>query len=254
MFLTVFHEETRRIFHGKRGKKSRFGHMFGGAADYFGLSTSKRRPPVHLLFRLNTEDPAVGVTLPGVQWLPLLCAIRYGACALGYRVVSDEEVKILRQAEKKPWKNYPDDGYLEKLPVQPILFKKGSYDPDNVEDVLGYAGVFGYGALTPKQYARVLRFLKKKRLAELFDCESAEALLEEGGALPGLFDQGPPVEDCPDPTCENHGREASLQTFLIFVEGWIEAQTLWGPNSEIPKIIYQICPKCGAISTSSQTT
>ena len=46
--------------------------MFGGAADYTGLVTYKRQPPVHLLFRLNTADPAVGVTLldiyPSYLW------------------------------------------------------------------------------------------------------------------------------------------------------------------------------------------
>ena len=95
MDLAFFHEDTRQLYRGRRGQESPFGHNFGGAADYSGLAAYDLQPPTHLLFRLNTADPAVGLTLPASGWLPLLCAIRYGACNLGYRVVSDNEVKIL---------------------------------------------------------------------------------------------------------------------------------------------------------------
>src|SRR5262245_45899839 len=115
MFFAVFHQETRRIFIGTRGKKSRFGHSFGGAAEYDGLKRFKGQPPAHLLFRLNLSDPAVGINLPGVQWLPLLCAIRYGACDLGYRILSDSSVKILYQRETKAWDGFPYDDYPGKL-------------------------------------------------------------------------------------------------------------------------------------------
>jgi hypothetical protein len=37
----------------------------------------------------------VGVSLPGAEWLPFLCAIRYGACDQGYQVVSDAEAFAL---------------------------------------------------------------------------------------------------------------------------------------------------------------
>ena len=150
MFLAIFHPDSRRVFWGKRGKKSPFGHTFGGAVDYSGLTAYKGQPPVHLLFRLNTTDPAVAVTLPGLKWLPLLCAIRYGACDLGYRVVSDGEVKILHQTEKRAWDDFPYEDYPEKLPARPVALAEGSYDPGNVEDALFYAGVFGYGALSAK--------------------------------------------------------------------------------------------------------
>jgi hypothetical protein len=61
--LAVIHEEARHVFRGVRNRKSKFGHMFGGAADYEGLIADKGQPPVHLLFRLNTADPAVGSRL-----------------------------------------------------------------------------------------------------------------------------------------------------------------------------------------------
>jgi hypothetical protein len=83
------------VFLGKRGGESPFGHAFGGSADYAGLAIPDGQPPAHQLLRLNTADPAVGVSLPGAEWLPFLCAIRYGACDQGYQVVSDAEAFAL---------------------------------------------------------------------------------------------------------------------------------------------------------------
>jgi hypothetical protein len=252
MFLGFFHQDTRRVFRGKRAKSSPYGHVFGGAADYSGLVAYKLRPPVHLLFRLNTADPAIGVTLPDAQWLPLLCAIRYGACNLGYRVISDEQVKILHQTEKKAWDDFPYDGYPEKLPVQPVAIEEGTYDPNKVEDGLLYAGVFGYGALSPKQYSRLIRHVEKEGLPDLLGWESAEAYLEEGNGRP--FVQGRPADDCPDPKCVNHGCESSLRTFAIFQEEQTGVRKLWGSNCDSLQIIYQVCPACAAICTSNQCT
>lgn len=252
MPMTIFHPESRRVFHGKRGNTSRFGHSFGGVADYSGLTAYESQPPVHLLSRLNTADPAIGVALPGVEWLPLLCTIRYGACNLGYRVVSDGEVRILHQTEQRAWDDFPYDGYPEKLPVQPVALTEGLYDPGMVEDGLSYAGVFGYGALSPEQYARLIRHVEKKGWPELFGWESAEAYLEEGNGLPFL--QGRPVDDCPDPSCVNHGRASSLRTVAIFEEEPTKIRELWGPNCGGLQIIYQVCPECAAIRTSNQCT
>ena len=252
MFLALFHPVSRRVFIGKRGKRSRFGHTFGGPADYVGLAAYKRQTPVHLLCRLNMADPTVGVKLQGAEWLPLLCAIRYGACNLGYRVVSDGKVKILHQTEKKAWDDFPYDGFPEKLLARPIAFEEAFYDPSKVKHGLFFAGVFGYEALSPKQCAKLVRHVEKEGLHELYGWESAEAYLEEGNGLP--FVQGRPVDDCPDPSCTNHGREASLQTFAIFQEDDKEFRKLWGPNGENLQIIYQACPACGAIRTSNQCT
>ena len=253
MVLDLFHPETRRVFCGRRGKQSPDGHTFGGSADYSGLAAYKRQPAVHLLFRLDTHDPAVGVTLPDARWLPLLCAIRYGACDLGYHVVSDTEVKILYQEEKKGWRGFPYSGYPEKLPVRPIAIEEGTYDPAAIEDGLHYGGVFGYGALSAEQYARLVHRVEEDNLADLFGYDSAEAYLQEGNGLP--FVQGPPASDCPDPECDNHGRASSLRTFAIFEEDEDdEIRNLWGPDCGGLQIIYQVCPACAAIRTTNQCT
>ena len=251
MFLELFHPASRQVFRGKRGHGSEYGHVFGGASDYAGLAAFSGEPAVHLLFRLNTADPAVGVTIPGVRWLPLLCAIRYGACDLGYRVTSDRDVKILHQRETRAWDGFPYDGYPDRLPASPLLLEEGVYDPSDPKNALFYAGVFGYDALSPEQFAALARQVEKDGLLDIFDYETGEGYLREGNCLP--FSQGPPVEGCPAPGCPNHGRGSSLRTLAIFQEGRPEARDLWGPNCGSLQIVYQICPACSAIRTTNQS-
>jgi hypothetical protein len=251
MFLNLFHQPSKKVFRGERGHDSGFGHTFGGATHYAGLAAFVGQPPVNLLLRLNTADPAVRVTLPGAQWLPLLCAVRYGACGLGYRVVSDREVNILFQAEAKAWDDFPYDGYPERLPSSPLVLEEGVYDPSDPENALFYAGVFGYDALSPEQFAALARHVEKDGVPDIFGYETGEDYLREGNCLP--FTQGLPVEDCPAPECPNHGRASSLRTFAIFREGRPEARNLWGPNCGSLQIVYQICPACSAIRTTNQS-
>jgi hypothetical protein len=254
MPLTIFHAESKRIFRAERGKVSPYGHIFGGEAHYRGMSAFEHQPPVHLLFRLNLDDPAVGLTLPEARWLPLLCAIRYGACDLGYRVVSDGAVKILHQSATTAWDGFPYEGYPGRLPAEPIVLAEASYDPGNPRDALRYAGVFGYGALSAVQFSGLARFVVGEGIFDpmFMDRETPEEYLREGNGFP--FAQGPPVESCPEPTCPNHGRASSLRTLAIFREDEGRSRQLWGPNCGSLQIIYQVCPSCNAIRTTNQCT
>jgi hypothetical protein len=226
MRLTIFHPRPRRIFRGERGKVSAYGHTFGGDGHYAGLAANGQAP-VHLLLRLNLEDPAVGLTLPGIRWLPLLCAIRFGACNLGYRVISDTEVKILHKSEAEAWEGFPYEGYPESLPAEPIELTEASYDPGNPRDALRYAGVFGYEPLSEAQFADLARFVVDEGLFDpsFMDWETPEEYLREGVGFP--FVQGPPDDDCPEPSCPNHGRDASMRTLAIFWEAEKRVRRLW---------------------------
>jgi hypothetical protein len=250
--LELFHPETRQVFLGVRGRRSRFGHAFGGSANYTGRVANPGQPAVHLLLRLNTSDPAVGVTLPNTRWLPIFCAIRYGACSLGYRVVSHNRVSILYQAEQTAWDGFPYFGYPASLPAEPITLKEKIYDPAKVEGIIAYAAVFGYGELSSKQHGKLIRFVEKHRFAEVTGFSSAVEWLQKGNGYP--FVQGPPEDACPDPDCSNHDRKSSLRTFALFEEGPDRTRRLWGQNCGSLQIICQICPKCSAIHVSNQCT
>ncbi len=253
MFLAVFHQADKRVFLGLRGTDSAFGHTFGGSVDYAGLVAFPGQPPVHLLMRLNTADSAVAVALPGLQWLPLLCAIRYGACQLAYRVTSDLSVKIIHQTESKAWKDFPYDDYPQRLAPMPLLLEKSSYDPGDPDDVLFYAGVFGYDTLTTDQFTALARHVENNGLPDDgYGWESGEEYLQDGNCLP--FAQGRPVEGCPDPGCANYCRASSLRTFAIFQENRAEARSLWGPDCGSLQIVYEICPLCLVVRTTNQST
>jgi len=251
MIFAVFHRDKKRVFWGKRGTKSKFDHRFGGSVQYAGLRAFPRRLPVHLLIRLNTADACVGVRLSTAQWLPLLCAIRYGACELGYRVLSDNKVKILHQGETKVWRGFPSKEYPTALPAKPMDLREGIYDPGDPQNALMFGGVFGYDALTRRQFANLVKYVEQEDLPDMVGCESAEEYLE-GNGWPFL--QGPPEDGCPDPTCRLHDVTGGLRTFALFQEEDRGASKLWGPNGENLQIVYQICPDCSAILTTHQCT
>jgi hypothetical protein len=254
MFFAIFQQTIKRVTRGKRGGGNPFGHRFGGPADYAGLQAFPRQPPVHLLFRLNTADPLVGVSLSGAEWLPLLCAIRYGACRLGYRVASNDAVKILHQVEKKAWRGFPTAGFPKALPAQPLDLFEVSYDPADPKEALFYGGVFGFDALTKKQFAKVVRFVTDEGWfnPECGEGETVEDYLRQGAG--GPFVQGPPDDGCPDPACRLYNKTAALRPFALFQEDDRSAEELWGPYGENLQIIWQTCPSCGAILVTNQCT
>src|SRR5262249_22279004 len=199
-------------------------------------------------------DPLVGVQMRTAQWLPLLCAIRYGACALGYRVMSDDAVEILYQAEKKAWRGFPSDDYPAELPGESVDLREGTYDPGDPKSALFFGGVFGYDALTPKQFARLVKYVEKEGLFDPDICveETPEQYIREGTGWP--FAQGPPRDGCPDPKCALHGVERVMRVFALFREDDSRKRQLWGSGGENLQIIYQICPRCCAILTTNQCT
>jgi len=251
MFLAFFHLAERLVFRGQRGRGDRFGHTSGGSVSYVGLRTSPDKPPAHLLFRLDTADPCVGVRLSTSQWLPLLCPIRYGGCAMGYRVISDTEVRILRMGEAEALEGFPRDDYPEELPVESLRVVPGDYDPSDTGDVWFYAGVFGYDHLTPLQYAQMVRDIDESGAWDDGTAANAEEYARDN-ELP--YVQGRPQTECPDPACANHSRPASLRTIAVFEEHAELADEMWGPDCGVPQVIWQVCPLCEAIAVENQAT
>ncbi len=250
MFLALFDQKNRRVFRGERGETSSAGHKWGGATTYTGLQPNPDHPPFHLLFRLNLNDPQIPVELkPSLSWLPLLCGIRYGACDLGYQVISDTEVKVLTVSED-PWDDFPYKNYPDKLPVEDVTVYQYAYDSANADDVLFYGGIFGFDHLTPLQLSSVEKAVIAKGLYDPeVDDEDVHEFIRDVG-FPYL--QGSPDDVCPDPQCENHQRIASLRTFAIFSEADDRLQALWGQGGEDLQIIYQICPLCQTIRTTNE--
>lgn len=253
VFLAIFDQDKRRVSRGKRRRKSPYEHRFGGAVEYSGLQPNRRQPPIHLLFRINTDDPLVPIDFGRrAKWLPLLCAIRFGACNLGYMVVSDTEILILHQGEKSSWDGFPYDGYPHALSVENVNLVEYEYDPSKPRDALFHAGVFGCDHLTDQQMTKLERFVAAKGLCNPDLNGETPAEFIRDSCWP--YVQGPPHDDCPNPKCRNHRCECSLRTFAVFHESEQRLPKLWGQNCGDLQIIYQICPRCKAIRTTNQCT
>lgn len=253
VFLALFDQPNRTIMRGTRRRKSPFAHSFGGGADYSGLTAAKASVPVHVLFRINTDDPLVPVSLGRrTNWLPLLCAIRYGACAIGYKVVSNDKVAILRQSDTQPWDGFPYADYPETLPRENVRIGDNVYDASKPKDALFYGGIFGFDHLTEEQMRKIERLVVSKQVYDPeFDQETPGQFIRES-CWP--YVQGAPEEDCPNPNCKNHGQTSSLRTVAIFHESAKRIQKLWGPHCGNLQIIYQICSRCKAIQVTNQCT
>jgi hypothetical protein len=254
MNFEIIRQKQNGVTIGLAGQKGPFGHCFGGKNEYGGLQAFRGQPSAHLLFRLNTEDDAVGVQLPKAKWLPLLCAIRYGACELAYQVLSDDSVKIISQSEKTAWPDFPFKDFPDELRARPVNLVAVEYDPNDVEIAFQYAAIFPPDQLTPKQLGKLVKYVEKNDLWLEMDSEydTIEGYVLHGIEMP--FVQGPPKSSCPNRSCSQHAAKKPMRVFAIFQEGWDTCHKLWGPNGEDLQIIYEICPKCQTIQVSNQCT
>lgn len=252
MEFIIFHTTPNRVVKVNCVERSEYGHAMGGSAAYEGLTPIPDSPPIHLLFRLNQDDPVLGQVVSGVQWLPLLCGIHYHACNLGYHVVSNNEVKILHIETPDIHRDSHDD-FPDVLPfVESIALRTTNYDPNNIEHALLCARVFEFEGMDPERFQELIRHVEEEDSEQLERFEtSAEEALRNIVCSP--FMQGRPDDDCPDPACSNHGRKGTLRTLAIFTESWMrDYDRLWLGRGN-PQIVYQICPDCCAIRVTSQS-
>jgi hypothetical protein len=205
--------------------------------------------------RLNTDDQALCIRAKTARWFPLLCAIRYGACDLGYHVLSDRKVKIVYLADSKPWRGFPYANYPLKLGPRPIAYTRIPFRPDRPMDLIKTLGVFGCDGLSAGQMASLIKFADPDGSFDptLTPYKSLKDLLCNGLAWPLI--QGRPTEGCPETSCRNYERKNSLKVFSIFEEdSWDAVRKLWGPHCDNLQIIHQYCPECGAIRATNQCT
>lgn len=247
MMFLLYPPNRRRVYRGVSAHTSAYGHHFGGADAYAGLTAYAGQPPVHLLFRLDLNDARLGLTLPGARWLPLLCAIRYGACDLAYRALSDTRVEIVMQAAQEAWHDYPRHSYPDALPARPLDLTAQDWDPDRPETVLPHIGVLGCEELTPSQFEALARYVDSEGLYDPeihTDWENVEEFVREAAAYPFL--QGKPEGRCPDPACGRYGQYRGMHTFVVFEADSEQAKSLWG-DAENLLLSYRICPECSTI-------
>ena len=250
MFLELFRSEPRMVVRGRRAACQPPTQWFGSPVPYSGLQSSIDRPPVDVLFRLDCDDPLIGIRLSSARYLPLLCAVRLQSCPLAYRVISDRSVEILNLS--------PEDAVEELagsiIRPHPIELQGHIYDADDPDGVLQYAGIFGFDHLTDAQYERVIELLERRGWLNIFEpdiapCETIDEWLHERFVSP--FIQQPPLDGCPNRDCPNNNQPASLRILAIYAE---ENEELWRGYHEAPQIVWQFCEQCEAMLVISECT
>ncbi len=255
--VLLFDVPRQKVYGIEPGRPGRFLHSFGGPARHRGAVPARCRQPLHLVYTLDLSDRRVGVTVPGVRLLPLYHGFVYENCALGYRVVSDEEIEVLHLPSRRVSKDFPDRDYPREFAPVPVVLRDQKFDRSDPEDILRLVGVFGVDRVPEGARPALRKLLKKeyREYAALFEtAEDGTPDTLEGLARPFdyPFQQGRPDSPCPDPRCENHGKASSMHVLALVGSSPVPGVALWGESGEGVQLIFEICPLCRAICTSNQ--
>ncbi len=74
---------------------------------------------IHLLHRLNLDDPAIPIAIPGIRWLPFYYCFDFRANDLGYRLITEDSLVTFfpdddpNVADREEW---PDEDYPLEFP------------------------------------------------------------------------------------------------------------------------------------------
>ena len=220
-----------------------FNHSFGGTPVHRGIKPRGSSQPLHLLYTFDTKDPLVPVRIPRVRYFPLYYCFPYNAGALGYQIVSDEEIKILYMETKQVEPDFPYENYPREFPETPVALTPISYEEHKT---LVY-----YFTLEDCN-------LQSKHLSE----EDRAFLKQIGypftqlGGIQRMW-QGVPDVPCPNRKCENHKYNCFMQVFAVVWNHPLPNVSLWDDDPKSSwevQIIFQICPQCRSIYACNRCT
>ncbi|MEX2168888.1 MAG: hypothetical protein WD851_06240 [Pirellulales bacterium] len=281
--LSLFNHRKLKHYRETSEGADHFGHAFGGGFTSSGLRIVNADFPIHLLYRLNLDDPAFDIEIPGVKWLPLCYRFVPLTGDTLYRVVSDTEIELISPIDEEADPAFPYPGFPSTFPSRSIAFARQPYDPTNAEDALSLLTVFGLDQLSPDEMKLAIKIAKETgELCDKHDVNlTDEEHLKSGGNWPFL--QGAPTTSCNNPLCsaevewiteelelvfpeELHDvtgpeplilpggaviRESSLRVFGLYQPN--EGDTMmWG--DPYVQMIFQICDCCQCICVSNQCT
>jgi hypothetical protein len=222
-----------------------FHHRFGGAPVHRGSKPRGNTQPLHLLFTFDTKDPLVPVRVPGARYLPLYYGFRYNAGAVGYQVVSNNEIRILYLETKRVEPDFPYENYPDEFPEMPVSLTPVSYEEHKT---LVYY-------LACQDYNLGKKCLSKKD--ETFLKESGYPFTQLGGVQ--RMWQDVPDAQCPNRKCEYHKYTFFMEVFAVVWNHPVPGVYLWDDNPRFRdrlevQTIFQICPKCRSIYACSRST
>ena len=221
-----------------------FQHTFGGTPTHRGIKPRGSSQPLHLLYTFDMKDPLVPIRMRGVRYLPLYYGFVYNAGAVGYRVVSDDEIQILYMETKRVEPDFPYENYPGEFPEVPVSLTPISYEDHKT--LVYYLECEDYGL--------------KKHLSEAdktFLKETHYPFTQLGG-IQRMW-QGVPQAPCPDKKCECHKYDFYLEVFAVVWNRPVPNVYLWDNDRSTrdnleSQVIFQICPECRAIYVCNRCT
>ncbi|REJ81800.1 MAG: hypothetical protein DWQ34_01260 [Planctomycetota bacterium] len=251
-------------------EESRYGHSFGGPVQHHGALLERTRSPLHLLYLINTQDPEIPITIPGIRYLPLYyCFDLRSRMRVGYRIDSESRIETFRldlHQENSVGENpeYPYDRFPDQFEFRAVVAERSPFDPLNREHVREYIDVFGIESLSPQDQRALIRDLRNERDPSVGGISRAtDEELQLTASGPSC--QGHPASVCPNPECSNHTVPRSMQIIAIVPAypfgDCVEHDTLdvfspWGERCDLPcsdiEIVFEMCPVCSAIMATNQ--
>ena len=219
-----------------------FHHRFGGTPVHRGIKPRGNSQPLHLLYTFDTRDPLVPVRVPRVRYLPLYYCFPYNAGAVGYQVVSDEEIKILYMETKDVQPDFPYENYPDEFSETPVSLIPISYEEHKT---LVYY-------LTCEDY-NLNKYVSKEDRA--FLKQTGYPFTQLGG-IQRMWQDIPEVP-CPNKQCEYHKNNYSMEVFAVVWNHPVPRVFLWDddPKSRWEvQTIFQICPLCNSIYACNRCT
>jgi hypothetical protein len=233
---------------------SDYGHTFGGPPAHNGAKRENCKGRLlHLLHRINLEDPLIRLRIPHVQWLPLYYCFDFRVNALGYQLLSDDELRVHfwpNEPNVSETESYPDDNFPRQFPKTGIALDRYPFDPTDPGDAYEMAAVFGIGKLSAKDRSRVLKKEAKQCEALLGYRPRTEAELLKSLSRP--FAQGRPKSSCPNPNCKNHATKGQLQVIALVPAEPVRGIHTFGRWGDGVQLIFELCPLCHTIHVSNQ--
>jgi hypothetical protein len=288
MPLSLFHHD-RRAHYRSIAADCPYHHTFGGDSESYGLRFVNVSAPLHLIYRLNQDDPAIPVVLDGLQYLPLVYGFRYAANSneFIYRAINEFEIEVLSPTEMILEGEFPDPEHLDPFPSEPVAFRQLPFNPAMAEDALYLQAIFGIGELSPTELQRAITL----GLSNSSYCDFSrsnlpgsdwtdEQILRNLGRAPFL--QGAPAKSCTNPGCTAEiayhvdERETELSPVVAEIRGQatmrIEARDVrvdtmrviaihepeWGDEvmwgDPFVQMVFEVCACCQCIRVSHQCT
>lgn len=253
MSTLFFHDE--KVTSATAGT-SKYGHTFGGSIAHDGAARQRCLDrQLHLLHRINLDDPLMGAAIPGVQWLPLYYCFDFRVNELGYRLSSDDDIEVFFWPDEpnvSAVEGFPDDDYPMEFPRCSIQLDWSPYDPTDRKEAYSLGAVFGIDKLSQDDRRWVLeQEAEQFEMANGYRPDTEEELLE---ALSFPFAQARPNSACPNPACSNHSTHGNLSVLALMpAEPVPDVQTFgsWGGGVQL---IFELCPECHTVHVSNQCT